>query len=111
MSNGRGRVNLDPDVITVEKSLGAVGYLNPRRATRPTGRFDSELESSVRAYQSAARLRKDGLINPGGRTITALVGRKAANMVPSRRVDDEAIGAIDRMVPDGPCNGENQRQD
>lgn len=95
---GARRENRVPDVKTVETALGAVGYLDPRRAARPTGAYDSGLDASVRSYQDKARLKRDGLINPGGPTITGLSTGKAANIIPSRRVGDEAVGAANRLV-------------
>lgn len=95
---GARRKNRAPDVVTIEKSLGAVGFLAPQRASRPTGLFDNELESALRTYQGAAQLKTDGLINPGGPTIAALQNRSAANMITSRRVSAEAESATNRML-------------
>jgi hypothetical protein len=90
--------NRTPDVIKVEKSLGAVGYMDPVRASRPTGRFDAELDSALRSYQGGAKLRQDGLVNPRGPTLKAMSRRKAANTIPHRRVSEEAVGSTNRLV-------------
>ena len=49
---------------TVERALGAAGYLDPVRAVKPTGLYDKNLETSVVDYQQKAKLKQDGLLNP-----------------------------------------------
>jgi peptidoglycan hydrolase-like protein with peptidoglycan-binding domain len=61
---GRERTNHKQDVATVERALGAAGYLDPVRAVKPTGLYDKNLETSVVDYQQKAKLKQDGLLNP-----------------------------------------------
>ncbi|MCW9044985.1 MAG: peptidoglycan-binding protein, partial [Alphaproteobacteria bacterium] len=90
--------NSEYDVEKIERSLGENGYLDPIRASKPTGKYDSGLKSAIMNYQEQAGLKKDGVLNPSGPTITALAEKRAANIVPSRRVDTLTFGATNRLA-------------
>lgn len=72
---GSGTENHRPDVAQVETFLNRAGYYKPLTEDGPTGWHNSELDRSVRKFQKDNGLAVDGVLKPGGPTITALQGR------------------------------------
>ena len=100
---GPNRGNHPSDVARVERRLGGVGYLDPARASRPTGRFDDGLVRDLRAYQQANGLKVDALLNPGGpteRSLDAGIGRLRRNAAPRRVELDAERGTENQRLAD-----------
>lgn len=69
---GQGAPNRRADVARVETFLDRAGDLDLAETEGPTGYFGTALDQGIRRFQKENGLKVDGLINPGGPTITAL---------------------------------------
>lgn len=69
---GQGAPNRRADVARVETFLDRAGDLDLAETEGPTGYFSTALDQGIRRFQKENGLKVDGLINPGGPTITAL---------------------------------------
>jgi hypothetical protein len=69
---GPGQPNRREDVIKVETILGNTGHHDLARTDGPLGYWGDRQEKAVKSWQEQNRLKIDGLLNPGGPTITSL---------------------------------------
>ena len=69
---GPGQPNRREDVIKVETILGNTGDHDLVKTQGPVGYWGAPQEQSVRTYQQKNGLKVDGLLNPGGPTISTL---------------------------------------
>lgn len=69
-----GADNHRPDVAKVETLLGDAGYYKPMTDSGPNGWHNPNLDSAIRSFQKDKELQVDGLLKPGGPTITAIGG-------------------------------------
>ncbi|MEW5994122.1 MAG: peptidoglycan-binding domain-containing protein [Candidatus Zixiibacteriota bacterium] len=69
---GPGQPNRREDVIKVETILGNTGDHDLMKTQGPVGFWGEPQEKSVRAFQQKNGLKVDGLLNPGGPTISSL---------------------------------------
>lgn len=68
-----GGDNHRPDVAKVQTLLGKAGYVDIRDGG-PNGYASDMLDSAIRDFQKDQGLKVDGVLKPGGPTITALGG-------------------------------------
>lgn len=71
-SVGPQQANEPQDVIKVETALGNTGHFDLAKRGGPTGYFGLGLGQGIKSYQSANKLKQDGILNPGGPTISSL---------------------------------------
>ena len=71
---GSGADNHRSDVAKVETLLGDAGYYKPMTDSGPNGWHNPNLDSAIRSFQKDKGLQVDGLLKPGGSTITAIGG-------------------------------------
>ncbi|MBI2240140.1 MAG: hypothetical protein HYU59_04965 [Magnetospirillum gryphiswaldense] len=69
---GPDQPNRREDVIRVETILGNTGHHDLSRTDGPVGYWGQRQEQAVRDWQSQNGLKVDGLLKPGGPTITSL---------------------------------------
>jgi lysozyme family protein len=69
---GLSGINKRDDVAKVETLLGRTGHFDPSKTKGPTGFFGTRLDQAVKRFQKDRSLKTDGLLNPGGETLTAL---------------------------------------
>jgi murein DD-endopeptidase MepM/ murein hydrolase activator NlpD len=69
---GLSGINKRDDVAKVETLLGRTGHFDPSKTKGPTGFFGTRLDQAVKHFQKDRSLKTDGLMNPGGETLTAL---------------------------------------
>ncbi|MDK9722299.1 MAG: peptidoglycan-binding protein [Rhodospirillales bacterium] len=67
--------NRKQDVAKVETLLGQTGHYDIQRLQGPTGFWGMVGDKAVKDFQKQNGLKVDGLLNPGGPTISALEGR------------------------------------
>lgn len=72
---GPDQPNRREDLIKVETILGNSGDFDLPRRGGPTGFWGPDHEGAVKAFQTREGLKVDGLLNPGGPTITAMKSR------------------------------------
>lgn len=88
---GREGGNERFDVAKIETLLAKAGFLDLRPTEGPTGYYGLILEDAIRKFQAAEDLKVDGLINPGGPTLSALARRttetKSANKTGAESAD------------------------
>ncbi|MGE4527630.1 MAG: peptidoglycan-binding domain-containing protein [Rhodospirillaceae bacterium] len=85
-----------PDVAKVETFLGQAGHYEPLK-DGPSGYINTRLDEAIRSFQVDNGLEVDGILNPGGPTISTLQTSIAGWPMPSPRV--EFFGG-DGSVPD-----------
>ena len=69
---GNGFENRREDVASVQRRLGALGFLPEDPFDRPLGFIDERTTNGTRAFQRAEALADDGWLAPGGETEQAL---------------------------------------
>lgn len=69
---GRGSANDRPDVIKAQTLLGNAGYYDLVGTDGPTGWYGEPLERAMRRYQKDNGLTVDGVMLPGGETVSSL---------------------------------------
>lgn len=67
--------NHRPDVAKAEAFLHRAGYYKPLTEDGPSGYHNGELDAAIRTYQKDNQLKVDGLMNPGGPTVTKLASQ------------------------------------
>jgi peptidoglycan hydrolase-like protein with peptidoglycan-binding domain len=72
---GSGGKNEARDVQSIQRTLGALGYLPEDPFDSPHGVMDASTQEAIHAAQQDAGLRVDGLVSPGGETERALNGQ------------------------------------
>lgn len=75
---GSGVDNHRPDVAKVESFLTDAGYYKPLTEDGPSGYHNGNLDKAIRSFQQDNGLAVDGVLKPGGPTISALE-KTAAN--------------------------------
>lgn len=60
------------DVAKVETLLGSAGELDLKKTDGPTGYWGFRTEDATKTFQKKHGLKVDGLVNPGGETVTKL---------------------------------------
>lgn len=71
-SVGRDGVNDRADVVRAQTLLAHGGYFDVTRTEGPTGWYGKPLELAIRDFQQDRGLARDGVMLPGGETVTAL---------------------------------------
>ena len=71
-SVGRNAANQRQDVIKAQTLLGNAGYYDLAGTDGPTGWYGKPLELAMRRYQKDNGLTVDGIMQPGGETLSAL---------------------------------------
>lgn len=114
---GREGGNERFDVAKIETLLANAGFLDLEPTEGPTGYYGLALEDAIRKFQAAEDLKVDGLINPGGPTLSALARRmtetKGANETGAESTDptDESkpvnlleatVRRENKMIPPSP---------
>lgn len=69
---GNGRVNREEDVTGVKQALGALGLYRYDRTADPSPFIDRAMLDGIKAFQAGNGLNVDGLMQPGGETVTAM---------------------------------------
>lgn len=69
---GNGRVNREVDVTGVKQALGALGLYRYDRTADPSPFIDRAMLDAIKALQAGNGLKVDGLMQPGGETVTAM---------------------------------------
>jgi peptidoglycan hydrolase-like protein with peptidoglycan-binding domain len=67
-----GADNHRPDVAKAETFLGQAGYYQPMTEDGPSGYHNTNLDTAIRDFQRDNGLEVDGMLKPGGPTISAL---------------------------------------
>lgn len=75
---GRGEVNDREDIARLETLLAHTGHRDLKSTSGPTGLFGSPQENAIRGFQKDQGLREDGILRPGGETLTTLAKTLAA---------------------------------
>lgn len=83
--------NRRPDVAKVETFLGRTGHIDLAKTDGPTGYHGGRVDAGIRRFQEANALTVDGLINPGGPTISTLRERIDGEP-PISKVGDPCLG-------------------
>lgn len=71
---GRDHPNRREDLIKVETILGNTGDYDLRQTDGPTGFWSPLKDQAIKGFQQRNGLKVDGLLKPGGPTITAMKG-------------------------------------
>ncbi len=95
---GRESENERLDVAKIETLLARAGLLDLKPTAGPTGYYGARLEGAIRAFQEDEGLKVDGLINPGGPTLSVLAARVAAPMNTNEGADDGPNQARDEST-------------
>lgn len=85
---GRESENERFDVARIETLLAKAGFLDLKPTEGPTGYYGLALEDAIRKFQAAEDLKVDGLINPGGPTLSALAKQVSKAEAPERTRDE-----------------------
>lgn len=86
---GREGENERFDVALIETLLAKTGFFDLAPTGGPTGYYGSDLDDAIRRFQKTANLKVDGLVNPGGPTLSALKTKFAATEDASEGGDEE----------------------
>ena len=97
-SVGRGGENEGPDVVTLKRALGTLGYLNADRTKPPSPFIDEQTVDALIAFQRDRGLHQDGKADPFGPSLEELRAVLGDESV-ARKEDGVQVAIAPLLIP------------